>query len=97
MWCGRPAVVTNVGGNGELCVDGETGFVAAAPTADSLAEAMEAAWAKRTEWNQMGRIARSRVEQIIPKDPVEDFCRELITCASAPTAQSPTENATSAR
>lgn len=34
MWCGRPAVVTQVAGNAEVCVDDETGFVA--PRADRV-------------------------------------------------------------
>ena len=39
MWCGRPAVVTEVAGNTEVCVDNVTGFVAPAPTvADSLTQ-----------------------------------------------------------
>ena len=41
MLCPRPAVVTNVAGNTEVIEDGETGFVAAAPTAGHLDEAME--------------------------------------------------------
>lgn len=83
MWCGRPALVTAVAGNGELCLDNETGFVAPAPTADLLADAMERAWECRLKWSQMGRAARVRVEQIIPKDPVTNFCQQLI--ASTPT------------
>ena len=78
MWCGRPAVVTDVGGNAELCVDEETGFVAPAPTAALLAQAMERAWNRRGDWEQMGLAARARAERIVPKDPVGDFCRQLI-------------------
>jgi glycosyltransferase involved in cell wall biosynthesis len=83
MWCGRPAIVTDIAGNGELSIDRETGFVAPAPTVGMLAQAMEAAWEARKEWHRMGRAARSRVEQIIPKDPVADFYKQLITIASA--------------
>jgi len=77
MWCGRPAVVTNVGGNAEVCLAGQTGFVAAAPTVDLLGQAMEAAWERRQEWQSMGAAAHARAEQIIPPDPVGELCRQL--------------------
>jgi glycosyltransferase involved in cell wall biosynthesis len=77
MWCGRPALVTDVGGNAEVCVDGETGFVAAAPALGLLSETLERAWNKRHDWQRMGLAARVRAENLIPKDPVGDFCRQL--------------------
>jgi glycosyltransferase involved in cell wall biosynthesis len=77
MWCGRPAVVTDVAGNAEICVDGETGFVAAAPTVKLLGEAMERAWNQRDQWSSLGQAARRRVEKMIPKDPVGEFCKKL--------------------
>jgi glycosyltransferase involved in cell wall biosynthesis len=78
MWCGRPAVVTDVGGNAELCVDEETGFVAGAPTVDLFAQAMERAWARRFDWPRMGAAARARAERLIPRDPVGIFCQHLL-------------------
>ena len=60
MLCGRPAVVTDVGGNAEW-VDGDTGFVAAAPTARSLGDALERAWSARGRWPAMGEAAHARV------------------------------------
>src|SRR5262249_50132974 len=41
MLCGRPAVVTDVGGNAELVSDGETGFVAQSATLASVQYALE--------------------------------------------------------
>jgi glycosyltransferase involved in cell wall biosynthesis len=58
MLCARPAVVTDVGGNAEWTEDGQTGFVAEAPTAKSFAAALERAWAARTKWQVMGNQAR---------------------------------------
>jgi glycosyltransferase involved in cell wall biosynthesis len=83
MWCARPAVVTDVGGNAELCVDGETGFVAPAATVSSFAHALERAWERRTDWRRIGQAARTRVENQIPKDPVAFFCERLEACAIA--------------
>jgi len=77
MWYGRPAMVTDVGGNAEVCVDGETGFVASAPAVELLAETLERAWNRRDEWQRMGLAARARAEKLIPRDPVGDFCRQL--------------------
>ena len=80
MWCARPAVVTDIGGNGEVCADGKTGFVADAPTAKLLDQALERAWERRNEWPNMGMAARARAEQLIPKDPIADFCQRLEEC-----------------
>jgi len=77
MWCGRPAVVTDVGGNAEVCMDGETGFVAAAPALKLIEETLERAWNQRDQWQTLGHAARTRAEKLIPKDPVGDFCRKL--------------------
>jgi glycosyltransferase involved in cell wall biosynthesis len=82
MWCARPCVVTDVGGNAELCVDDETGFVAPAPTARLFEEALERAWKRRHEWHHLGRSAHARAEKLIPKDPVGVFSRQLIGAAS---------------
>lgn len=81
MWCARPTVVTDVGGNVEMCVDGETGFVATAPATGTLDQAMERAWNRRNDWESMGKLARARAERLVPKDPVGDFCRQLAECA----------------
>jgi len=90
MWCGRAAIVTDIAGNAELCVDGRTGFVAAAPSVGALEQTMEVAWTCRHEWQKMGNAARMRVEALIPKDPVGEFARLLITCA--PTRSARTEH-----
>jgi glycosyltransferase involved in cell wall biosynthesis len=82
MWCARPAVVTDVGGNAELCVDGETGFIATSATLACFAHTLERAWERRKEWPRMGLAARARVESEIPKDPVAVFCKRLKDCAA---------------
>jgi len=55
---GRAAVVTNVGGCAEYVADNETGFVAEAPTFNSLHEALVRAWSHRHEWEAYGLAAR---------------------------------------
>src|ERR1700733_3793628 len=81
MWCGRPAVVTDVGRTSELCVDNETGFVAPAATVSSFGNALERAWERRHDWPHMGEAARARAEKLVPKDPVGEFCERLKACA----------------
>ena len=83
MRCGRPAVVTDVGGNAELCVDGETGFVAPAATVAFISDALQRAWEKRAGWRQLGLAARDRVGQLMPEDPVHLFCQRLRALAAA--------------
>jgi len=83
MSCGRPAVVTDVGGNAELCVDGETGFIASAAAVGPFAEALERAWTRRADWPALGLAAHKRVKQVVPADPVSDFCKLLIACVNA--------------
>jgi glycosyltransferase involved in cell wall biosynthesis len=83
MWCERPAVVTDVGRTRELCVDNETGFIASAPTASSFGDALERAWERRQDWARMGKAARARAEQLVPRDPVAEFGERLKVCASA--------------
>lgn len=81
MWCGRPAVVTDVAGNTEVCVDNETGFVAPAPTVSLLADTLERAWGRRKDWQRMGQAARARAESQIPRDPISVFSERLRSCA----------------
>ncbi len=80
MWCGRPAILTDVGGNAEMCVDGGTGFIAPAATVASVAEAMERAWQRRNEWQDMGKAARARAEALVPRNPIRIFADKLKSC-----------------
>jgi glycosyltransferase involved in cell wall biosynthesis len=57
MICGRPAVVTDVGGNLEWVRESLTGFVAEAPTVRSFGAALERAWQSREAWQEMGMRA----------------------------------------
>lgn len=59
MVCGRPAVVTNVGGNTEVVNEGINGFIAEAPTPKLLDEALEKAWSCQKDWMEMGKKAHS--------------------------------------
>lgn len=77
MLCGRVCIVTDTAGNAELIQDGITGFLAAAPRATCLEQAMENAWERRLEWNQIGQRTAQAVRCAIPMDPVGAFTDRL--------------------
>lgn len=77
MLCGRPCIVTDVAGNAELIEDNATGFVAAAPTVRLVDDALERAWQRRDEWQQIGQEAARRVREQVPEDPATVFAEEL--------------------
>jgi glycosyltransferase involved in cell wall biosynthesis len=80
MLAGRPAIVTNVGGNTEVVEDGVNGFIAA-PAEDSIDAALEAAWERRRELREMGLSAASRIRQLVPPNPAEQFADTLCEIA----------------
>jgi glycosyltransferase involved in cell wall biosynthesis len=84
MLCGRPCVATDVAGNGELVVDGQTGFLAASATINAVAESMERAWATREDWSQMGAAAATAVRQLVPRNPAANFADLLMQLANKP-------------
>lgn len=69
MACGRPAVVTDVGGNTELVIEGETGYIAASPAVDSFESTLEKAWQGRGNWKQMGIQAFRKVNSVFEQFP----------------------------
>jgi L-malate glycosyltransferase len=69
MVCGRPAVVTDVGGNAELVEDGITGFVAESPTPNGFASALERAWEQRRCWKEMGSRAHKKIVSRLKTPP----------------------------
>ena len=69
MICGRPAVVTDVGGNTEMIKEGRTGFIASAPTVSSFAEAMERAWINKNRWEEMAGESHKFASQNIDFEP----------------------------
>ena len=65
MLCGRPAIVSDVGGNQEWVTEAQTGFVAEAPAIGLARAALERAWSARQDWEAMGlqahRFATARL------------------------------------
>ncbi len=82
MLSGRVPIVTNVGGSAEVFDDNVTGFLAAAPTEDSLDEAMERAWQRREEWRGIGEAAAERIRTLVPRSPEGELASTLIAVVS---------------
>lgn len=81
MLCGRPAIVTDAGGNAEIVENDVTGFVARGTTPEAFDEALERAWARRREWEQIGKRAAESVRKIVPLDPAAQFANLLLEIA----------------
>jgi glycosyltransferase involved in cell wall biosynthesis len=77
MLCGRPGIVTDVGGNRELVRDGINGFMAKAPTVELLDETMNRVWENRDRLKEIGHIASTDARKFVSPDPGGDFAREL--------------------
>ncbi len=78
MACGRPAVVTDVGGNTELIIENETGFIAASPTTSSFAAAMERGWSEKGQWKQLGFNAFTNMKGVLEEKPELIIYNKLI-------------------
>ena len=73
MLCARPVVATDVAGHAEVVKDGVTGFLADAPTASSVAKALEMLWARREDLEAMGKAAAVSIRELVPPNPVRLF------------------------
>jgi len=82
MLCGRTVIVTNAGGSAEIIEDNITGFIARAPTAEAFDEALERAWTRRHEWEQIGKRAAESIRKIVPFDPAAQFAKMLLQIVS---------------
>lgn len=78
MLCGRPAIVTDVADSAEFITEGQSGFVAEAPTLQHLDLALERAWERRGDWREIGRTAAVQIRGRIPKDPASELADSLL-------------------
>jgi glycosyltransferase involved in cell wall biosynthesis len=83
MLCGRPCVVTDVGGNVEWIEEGQAGFIAAAPTRPAFSAALEKAWAERANWHQLGMQAHEEAMRRFDRRPGLTLLRVLEEAARA--------------
>lgn len=77
MSAGRPVIISNAGGNAELVEEGVTAFIGHA-NEESFGEAMERAWHKREEWEEIGKKGAKHVAENVPKSPETEFAKLII-------------------
>lgn len=76
MAVGRMAIVTRAGGNAELVEDEITGFTSEINERD-FDKAMERAWNRRADWEEMGLEASRSIRQMIRAVPEEEFVQNI--------------------
>jgi glycosyltransferase involved in cell wall biosynthesis len=59
MMCNRPGVVTNVGGNRDLIINGVSGFLCPKPDVALFAASLEELWLAKNRLLDMGKQARA--------------------------------------
>ena len=79
MACGRPSVVTDVGGNTELIAENDTGFISRSPATEAFAAAMEKAWSEKDNWMQFGVNAFEKINAILDRMPGEKIYKLIKT------------------
>ncbi|WP_051292670.1 glycosyltransferase [Olivibacter sitiensis] len=77
MALGRPVLCTNVGGNAELVQDGIQGFVGSADIT-GIDQMLERAWARKADWEEMGRAAHQRIKDFVPPHPEKIFAQHVL-------------------
>jgi glycosyltransferase involved in cell wall biosynthesis len=92
MRFGRAAIVTDVGGTAELVEDNVNGFIAAYPDPVCIDEAMERAWQRREEWEELGIKARTTIVQTHPADAVTFFTKKIQEALKESQPSSPLNN-----
>ncbi|WP_462254637.1 glycosyltransferase family 4 protein [Ferruginibacter sp.] len=73
----RAAIVTNVGGTAELIDEGVNGFIAEYATTAAIDAALERAWEKRADWEQLGVNAAKSIAHKHPSDTLTFFNRQI--------------------
>ncbi len=87
--CGRPVVSTDVGLVSDWVREGETGFIASAPTVRSFRAALERAWAAKPRWPEMGHRAHEFAVGRADPDPGGTLLRILCEVAGHSTPVGP--------
>ena len=82
MMCGRPSVVTDVGGNREIVEEGKSGWIAESATSYSFANALERAWNSIDQWKDMGYFAHGQAKKMSVNNApglLLDACRKIVS------------------
>ena len=77
MAAGRPVIISDVGGNTELVEEGVTGFIGYA-NEQSFGQAMERAWERLNDWEEIGKNAANHIATVVPKRPEQHFANSIL-------------------
>jgi glycosyltransferase involved in cell wall biosynthesis len=83
MVCGRPIVITDVGGSREWVAEGESGFLAPSPSVESFSAALDLAWQHRDRWPDLGRRARQTAMRQVDPHPGRTVLGRLLELVPA--------------
>jgi len=82
MAAGRPVIISDVGGNAELVEEGKTGFIGY-PNEISFGQAMERAWARKNDWEEIGKNAAKHISIVVPELPEQRFAHSILKLVNA--------------
>lgn len=77
MLCGRVVIVADAGGTSEILQDGVHGFLASSASISEVDAALERAWQRRDQWQQIGVVASEHLRSLYPPDPCSVFADHL--------------------
>lgn len=77
MLCGRPVLATRIAGHDEWIQDGQSGFLAEAPSVESISEALHRAWTQKDNWAAMGINSRIAAESRFDPEPGKSLLLRL--------------------
>ena len=85
MAAGKPVIATDVGGNPEVVVDGETGFLIRPGDPEGLASRIAFLLGDQARAHELGAKGKMRVDQTFSLERTVDFYHQLYKCALAKT------------
>lgn len=80
---GLPVLVSRIGGVAEGMIDGETGFAFQPESPAAIAQAVEKALARASDWPEMGRRGRQLVEALFDSHRLADELLQIYQSISA--------------
>ena len=83
MICGRPVVVTDVGGISEWVRDGVDGYIAPDATADAFSQTLARAFRDRMDWTAMGYRAHGHAMARVPDNAGKDLLDQVLSAGPA--------------
>jgi len=78
MVCGRPSIVSDVGGNSDLIEDGTNGYIISASNVNQCDASIEKAWQNRNKWAEQGLEARNHVLKKINFNSYKDIYKNAV-------------------